>query len=259
MYPPEKKNKALVQANQHSLYLTHPTNFNDDRSVAYRFADQGCRVPSAISQGRVNPVQSQRRGFPNESLLASHSKYTEPGTQPGQHQSHSLSKRLPWCHWGCFLMHLKAELLPPDTLLSMSSPPCVSLDVPQLLRAHCLKLCYRCSQPARPKGFLLLIASPWALQDGWGNAHPAPASCMRNQPRLFCHGRVVARLLIAVVAVLPGSRQLLEGWCEDLCDAACSLQFYFAILGQGFGAGRGGVLRKGKNKSTEVLPPSLFC
>lgn len=156
-------------------------------------------------------------------------------------------------------MHLKAELLPPATLLFMSFPLCVSLDVPQPLRAQCLKLCYRCSQPARPKGFLLLITSPWALPDGWGNAHPAPASCRRSQPRLFCHGGVVARLLIAVVAVLPGSRQLLEGRCEDLCDAACSQQFYFAILGWRFGAGRGRVLRKGRNKSTEVLPPSLFC
>lgn len=87
-----KLERALVQAKHHSLYLAHPVNFNDDKWVAYRFADEGCMMPSAISQGHMTFVQLRYRSFPNESLCPSHSKCTVTSTQPGQHQSHSPHK-----------------------------------------------------------------------------------------------------------------------------------------------------------------------
>lgn len=70
----KKPERALVQATRNSLYLAHPVNFYDDRWVAYRFAAEGCIVPSAILQGCMNLVQSQCTSFPNESFPVSHGK-----------------------------------------------------------------------------------------------------------------------------------------------------------------------------------------
>lgn len=70
----KKPERALAQTKHRSLYLAHPVNFSDDKWVACSFAERGCMVPSAISQGRMNLAQLQRRSFPNESLPASRRK-----------------------------------------------------------------------------------------------------------------------------------------------------------------------------------------
>lgn len=64
-----QRERALVQIDQHSLSLAHLVNANDDKCMAFRFADEDCMILSAILQGRTNLMQLQCRSFRMNHML----------------------------------------------------------------------------------------------------------------------------------------------------------------------------------------------